>query len=178
MKTSNRILKSFAAFLICANMSALADAMLTIDHTNKVAYTRVVDIPKERITRIVVQKTWPIVERTIDMTTNTISATVRVRSYNRWEKTYKYSGLTFVVDKLCRSDLRKTVETKDLSVGGFTEHIDIYTGEKAAFSGYLYHSGIDNVAGNLKCRGIFLPDIEPVWLDVELTEVEKKMCND
>ena len=178
MKASNHVPKSLAVFLLCANMSALAAAISTAAHTNEVAYTRVVDIPRERITRIVVQKTWPIVERTIDMTTNTIFATVRVRSYNRWDKTYKYAGLAVAVDKLCRSDLRKVVEKEDLSVGGFTEHIDIYTSEKVAFSGYLYHRDIDSTTGNLKCKGIFLPDIEPVWLDVALTEVEEKMCNE
>ena len=178
MKHSNHMLKLLAAFLLCANISTLAADMPTTAHTNEVAYMRVADIPRNLITRIVVQKTWPIVERTIDITTNTISATVRVRTYNRWEKTYKHSGLTVAVEKLCHSDLRKVAETEDLSVGGFTEHIDIYTGEKVAFSGYLYHRGVDSTSGNLKCNGDFLPDIEPVWLDVALTDVEKKMCNE
>lgn len=173
MKNNRKIIVAFVAVAaFCKVVLAVA-----ITNTSEVAYVRVADIPKERITRIVVQKTWPIIERTIDMTTNTISATVRVRTYNRWEKTYKYSGLAVAVDKLCRSDLRKDVETEDLSEGGFTEHIDIYTGEKVAFSGYRYHQSIDNVTGNLKCKGIFLPDIEPIWLDVALTEVEEKMCD-
>lgn len=145
--------------------------------TNKVAYARVADIPRERITRIVVQKTWPIVERTIDMTTNTICATIRVRSYNRWTKTYKYSGLSAAIDNLRRGDLRKVPETYDMSVGGFLENIDIYIGKKAVFSGHLYHRGSDGTSGNLKCKGPYLPDIEPVWLDVALTQVEEEMCD-
>ena len=176
------VIRVFAVrmFLAGVGLGALTSvaAPATAARTNKVVYVRVSDIPKKRITRIVVQKTWPMIERTIDMTTNTISATVRVRSYNRWEKTYKYSGLTVAIAKLCRSDLRKVAETKDLSDGGFTEHIDIYTGEKVVFSGYLYHRDSDSTAGNLKCKGIFLPEIEPVWLDVALTEVETKMCDE
>jgi len=177
-----KLMRLFAVrvFLACVGFGALTlvAAPATAAGTNEMAYVRVSDIPKERITRIVVQKTWPIVERTIDMTTNTISATVRVRSYNRWEKTYKYSGLTVAIDELCRSDLRKVAKTEDLSVGGFSEHIDIYTGEKVAFSGCLYHRDSESTAGNLKCKGVFLPDIEPVWLDVVLTEVETKMCDE
>ena len=143
--------------------------------TNDVDYVRVSDIPRERITRIVVHKSRPIVARTIEMTTNTISATISVRSVERRTKTYMYSGFSATIDKLCRCGLQKVPEKKDLSVGGIVEAVRIYIGEKAVFSGYLYHRDGDNTSGNLKCKGGYLPDVEPLWLEVMLTNIEREL---
>ena len=174
MKNNKRKIVASVAIAVFCKMALLAAAA----NTNEVTYVRVADIPKERITRVVVKKDWPIIVRWVEFTTNTISATVIVRSSNRWEKTYKYSGLSAAIDKLCRGGLQKTSEPEGaLPCGGFTESIGVYIGERLVFSGYLYHLGSDSTCGNLKCNGKFLPEIEPTWLDVALTDVEEKMCN-
>ena len=173
MKNNKRKIVASVAIAVFCKMALLAAAA----NTNEVTYVRVADIPKERITRVVVKKSWPIIVRWVEFTTNTISASVTVRSSDHWEKAYKHSGLSAAIGKLCRSGLQKVPETNDGSVGGYTEAVGIYIGERLVFSGYLYHRGNDSTCGNLKCNGKFLPEIEPTWLDVALTDVEEKMCN-
>ena len=174
MESSKRKIVASVAIAVFCKMALLA----AVANTNEVAYVRVADIPKERITRVVVKKSWPIIVRWVEFTTNTISASVTVRSSDHWEKAYKYSGLSAAIDKLCRGGLQKAPEPEgSLPCGGYTEAVGIYIGERLVFSGYLYHRDRDSTCGNLKCNGKFLPEIEPTWLDVALTDVEEKMCN-